>query len=113
MTSPYLLQALQSMQQPQGMTPQTAALNLGAQAVNQYAQGRHQRMQQQNLNNLNQQLGVGASSPYQDLGTPGMTPVPDGMMNPTLSTQPMGQNQNQFGGLYGLGQKLKGLFSGG
>lgn len=107
-SSPYLAQFLQ--QQPaQPMSAGGAGLGLAAQALQQFAQGRHMRQQQDTS------LGAPVYGAQDMPAMQGM--MPGGVQS--MSAKPVdGQastfaGNNQFGGLFGLGQKLKGLFSGG
>lgn len=114
--SPYLVQALQAMQAPGQNTAASTGLDLGAQMLGQM--GRQHRQ-----NAMSQQLGS-----MQGGGTtfdPSMAPELAGSMpmgslmiggpnqNGWGQPQTMQQGQNQFGGLFGLGQRLRGLFGGG
>lgn len=104
--SPYLLAALQAMK---GGAPQTAQ-PVTPQLAQQYAQAAHARQQQSTL----QSLGADQTLLPPMVDANGMPSVPASTMTPQQPGYEQQQGQpSPFGGLFGLGQKLKGLFSGG
>lgn len=103
--SQYLLAALQALkgdaEPSQPMVPQLAQ---------QYAQAARARQQQATL----QGLGTDQSLLPPTVDPNGIPGVSAGAPMPQSSqSQPFNPAEGPFGGLYGLGQKLKGLFSGG
>lgn len=100
--SPYLAAALEALsKQPQGSAGGTA-MNVGASALNQYALQRNQRQMQ----NGNQSVALTAPS-YTDATQMGQPSDPY-----SIQGAPAGQMGQMGGGLFGLGQRLKGMFGG-
>jgi hypothetical protein len=108
-SSPYLIAALQQIAKPPP-PPATGGqfgLGLSADVLKQYAQARHNRNQMDAMTNPTTPIGMAMA---QGSAIPAdMNQIaPNQQINPDGS---IGNAQQQFGGLYGLGQKLKGLFN--
>lgn len=100
--SPYLAAALEALaRQPQGSAGGTA-MNVGASALNQFALQRNQRQMQA----PGQSIALGAPS-YTDATQMGQPSDPY-----SIQGAPTGGQGQMGGGLYGLGQRLKGMFGG-
>lgn len=106
--SPYLAAALEAMQKQPQTSPGGTAMNMGAQLLGQYGLERNQRQQQAT------QQAVPMSAPsYTDASQMGQPTDPYSMQGVAQGSPMMGQpRQPMGGGLYGLGQKLMGMFGG-